>query len=338
MAEEFNTQLASVTGKFLKETKVPFTKTGIKTNLMNHPFYPSLLSLSDTLNQYKIHNRALKIEINQLEELPTPFFAFIYNEEINSKDFVCVSSVSENSVTYFYNGTNLVTKNDFIKSWNSQIVLLAEPNSQSKEDNYLENLNLEKRKKTRNIFLTLGFVMLFGFGLQNFFNTINSIIPPSIYFVLTLLGLSISILLLIFEIDKSNKLIKNICTTGIKTNCDAILSSSASKIFGISWAEIGFYYFTTLCLYLMIPASSFIDKTHIISILSLLTALYIPFSLSYQYFVIKQWCKLCLFVQLTLLLQFLWVMLYGRFSFDVKISEIVVLGACALIPIVSWNF
>lgn len=338
MAEEFNTQLVPITAEILKKKGVHFTKSGLKEKLTNHPFYPSLLSLSDTLNSYKIYNRAIKVSESQLEELPLPFFAFINLEEINTEDFVSVTDISKDYVTYSYNGTHSVSKKEFNSSWQSKVVLLIETDEHSGEANYSGNYKLEKKKKLRNILISFGFGILFFLGIWNFIKSVDLIIPAVAYLILSLLGLSISVLLLVFEIDKSNKFVKNICTTGVKTNCDAILSSSASKIFGISWAEIGFYYFSTLCLFLMISSIQFNDKIHILSILSLLTALYIPFSLSYQYFVIKQWCKLCLFVQLTLLLQFLWVLFYGRFTYNIGVSELIVLGICALTPLIIWNF
>ena len=338
MAEEFNNQLVSVTSKLLKKINVPFTKIGLKTTLTNHPFYPSLLSLSDTINQYGIVNRALKVEIDQLEELPTPFFAFIHNPEINTEDFVCVTDISKESVEYYYTGVRKVSKNSFISAWESQIVLLVEATNESKESRYSENNSLVNKHRSKNAFLGIGFMALFSLGLWSFFKSADPIIPGTIYLILSLFGLSISVLLLIFEIDKSNKFVKNICTTGVKTNCDAILSSSASKIFGISWAEIGFYYFSAIFLYLMIPGIEYIHKVNVLSILSALTALYIPFSLSYQYFVIKQWCKLCLFVQLTLLLQFSWTLLYGHFSLSIEAFEILLLVVCALVPLLLWNF
>lgn len=338
MAEEFNTQLVSVTSKLLKEINVPFTKIGLKKTLTNHPFFPSLLSLSDTIKQYEIYNRALKIEIDQLEELPTPFFAFIHNPEINTEDFVCVTNVSKESVEYYYSGVRKVSKNSFISAWESQIVLLVEPTNESKESRYIENSSLVNKTRINNILLAMGFAALFSFGLWSFFKSVDLIVPSAIFLLFTLFGLSVSVLLLIFEIDKSNKFVKNICTTGVKTNCDAILSSSASKIFGISWAEIGFYYFSAICLYLMVPGIEYTNKINVLSILSVLTALYIPFSLSYQYFVIKQWCKLCLFVQLTLLLQFTWVMLFGHFTLSIELFDILLLFGCTLVPLVLWNF
>lgn len=338
MAEEFNNQLVSVTSKLLKKINVPFTKIGLKRTLINHPFYPSLLSLSDTISQYGIHNRALKVEIDQLEELPTPFFAFIHNPEINTEDFVCVTDVSKESVEYHYTGVRNVSKNTFISAWESQIVLLVESTKESKENRYSENSRLVNTARLKNTFLAMGFITLFGFGLWNFLKSVDHILPSSIFLLLSLFGLSVSVLLLIFEIDKSNKFVKNICTTGVKTNCDAILSSSASKIFGVSWAEIGFYYFSTICLYLMIPGIEYINKINVISILSVLTALYIPFSLSYQYFVIKQWCKLCLLVQLTLLLQFAWAMLFGHFTLSIEPFDVLLLFGSSLVPLVLWNF
>ncbi len=42
--------------------------------LQTHPDYPSLLSITDTLEEMGIEHAAIQIEKEQLPEIPTPFF------------------------------------------------------------------------------------------------------------------------------------------------------------------------------------------------------------------------------------------------------------------------
>lgn len=337
MAEEFNTQLVSVTSKILKGTKVPFTKSGLKKRLMIHPYYPSLYSISETLNSYKVENKAIKVVPFQLDELPTPFLAFVTIEEINTEDFVTVLEVTKDHVTYFHTKKRTVGRTEFVDRWTEGIVMLVEASEESKERDIENNVVQEKSAKNRNILLLLGTLVAIGIGLYSFINSTTAFLFPVLYMIFSIFGLAVSTLLLIFEVDSSNNFVKNICTTGEKTNCNAVLTSSASKFFGISWAEIGFYFFAGIILFLMIPIP-FTAKISILTILSTASAAYMPFSIFYQYFVVGQWCKLCLAIQFTLLLQFASVLYFGSYQFEWSLGTMTAFALCMLIPALIWNF
>ena len=57
--------------------KIPVSKTYIKKQLLSHPDYPSLLSITDTLTELRIENTAVQIQKDQLHEIPTPFIAHL---------------------------------------------------------------------------------------------------------------------------------------------------------------------------------------------------------------------------------------------------------------------
>lgn len=126
MAVEFNTSLISVVSNFLETLNVPFTKKTLKHRLEANPYYPSLYSISQVFKWYTIENRGLQVKVEQLDKLPLPFLAYVSNKEIGSKDFVNVINVSNDSVTFYNGKEKTVTKDDFIRSWQSNIVLLAE--------------------------------------------------------------------------------------------------------------------------------------------------------------------------------------------------------------------
>src|SRR5207253_2435542 len=109
------------------------------------------------------------------------------------------------------------------------------------------------------------------------------VLPALLVLGIKIFGLSISVLLLIYEIDKSNAFIKSICTAGTKTNCNAVLHSKAAKVFGMSWSEAGFFYFASTFLFLVSPAISFPIKICLLSVANCLAASYIFFSIYYQW-------------------------------------------------------
>lgn len=84
--------------------------------------------------------------------------------------------------------------------------------------------------------------------------------------------------------------------------CDVIATSKASRLFGVfSWSEIGFGYFgVSLVTLLLYP--------HLWPALAACNILCLPYtvwSLTYQKFVARHWCTLCVGVQLTLWALFL---------------------------------
>ncbi|MBK6380594.1 MAG: vitamin K epoxide reductase family protein [Chitinophagaceae bacterium] len=138
-------------------------------------------------------------------------------------------------------------------------------------------------------------VVLF-IGLMTFMFIDNAgavnILEATIIIVIKLLGLGITVLLLIYEIDKTNSFVKNICTAGKQTNCDAVLNSKAGKILGMGWGEVGFFYFAATTLFLLLPGLAFTNKLPWLAIAGTLAAPYILFSIYYQWRVVKQWCPL----------------------------------------------
>jgi uncharacterized membrane protein len=337
MAQEFNTKLISVAANFLEALNVPFTKKTLKQTLEANPYYPSLYSLSEVFNRYNIENKGLEVDPEQLDELPLPFMADISIQGIGGKDFVNVTQVTKDSVTYYYGKEKTISRNEFINSWRSNIVFLAEATNKSKEKDFDKNKKTVAKDNIRIYLLLLGFSLILIRGIYTYLTASNDIIAASSFFLFTFMGLAISVLFLIYEVDKSNTFVKNICTGDAKTNCDAVLGSKAATLFGIiSWGEVGFFYFFSIALFLLIPGIPFVEKIPYISYISILSAMYIPFSIFYQYKVVKEWCRLCLFVQAVLFLNLCWVLQFGYFAINPSCSNLILFITCAVFPILLW--
>lgn len=115
-------------------------------------------------------------------------------------------------------------------------------------------------------------------------------------------------------------------------SCHSVLTSSASKLFGLySLGAVGLAYFAANTLiYLTIPA--FEPTVVLISIVSLAMPLW---SIPYQKFVVKAWCKNCLGVQLVLILAFLAALVFHRI--DIELLQVVpALGTMALYVVIFY--
>lgn len=277
-----------VTARLLKELNIPVTTTTIIDSLEQHPNYPSLYCISDSLKKWKVDHIALKVETGSLEKLPTPFIA---HQRSRGGNFVVVNNV-ENIVEYFDGNGKVrkISKEEFGKDWDNT-VLLAEKSEQAGENHYKAN---KRRELLNNIRIPI--VLLASILLISLYAIVSVSFMFTILIILKFTGCIIAGLLFMLEIDKENPLAKQLCATGKKTNCKAILSSKQARIFNlVSWTELGFFYFVGSFLYLLSgPGSS---TSPVISLLSLATLPYIVFSVFYQWRIARQWCVLCLIVQ-----------------------------------------
>ncbi|MBY0481822.1 MAG: hypothetical protein K2Q21_10725 [Chitinophagaceae bacterium] len=338
MAKSFDTSLKNVAIEYLKMLQVRITATTIKKNIEEHPDYPSIVSLCDFFRRYNIQNEVFELDAKYLDQLPAPFIALL-DMPVVGKDFVLVKSISNNQITYSHksSASKTIPKDDFLKLYQS-IVCIAEPDEMVIEESYKENLKSEKKEKTK-IFIW-AFSLLITLVLAFLLNSSYELwVPFGLITIIKLLGNAITILLLIQEVDKGNVFVKNICTASTKSNCDAILESAAAKIFGISWAEIGFFYFSSTLLLLFFPDIPYHDKVIIISIGNSFAIPYVLYSILYQSQVAKQWCPLCLAVQVVLILELLWSFLYfWHFPYTFKVNALLVIALCLclLLPMIVW--
>ncbi len=349
MANSFNTNLSNIAAKYLQQLNIPITATTIKQSIEQNPYYPSLYSLSNTFTKYKIDNVAFEATEEQLAEIQTPFVAYMQTPT-TGKDFVLLTKKDNNHVSYLTQGNKetTITHKEFITRW-QKIIFLAEGNATSGEKDYAINLKKEKVEKEKRTWQYIGVAALL---LLAIIAVVNSATPyyglASTVLITKVLGVAITVLLLIYEIDKSNALVKNICTAGKQTNCDAVLNSKANKFLGMSWSEVGFFYFASTLLFALMPGLAFVQKVPWLSFAAIAVSPYILFSIYYQYKVVKQWCPLCLATQLVLAAELCWALyclntnttsstqsFFQSITFPSPLGRI---GGAVLLPIVLWYF
>lgn len=338
MAQSFNTSLKNVAALYLQLLQAKVTVSSVKKEIEENPYYPSLLSLSDTFNRYQINNNAYEITSESFTTLETPFVAFMNIPGIG-KDFVLVRNSTNKTVTYLYKSKRpqTVEKNEFLKQYQN-VVWVAESHTHSGEADYLTKLKEEKTIKIRKIAWITAIIILIVFAISTNINTANLFAFITIALI-KLIGSATAVLLLVYETDKTNAFVKNICSAGGHTNCDAVLGSRGAKILGVSWGEIGFIYFSATTLWLLLPNISFADKKLWLAIANAFAAPYILFSIYYQWHVVKKWCPLCLAVQVVIFSELLWsIISFWNINHSLSFNHFqLMIGAfCILLPIVSW--
>lgn len=295
--------------RLIHNQKIRITDTTIKASLAAHPDYPSLLSISDFLHNYNIENVALRTKVEKFSTFPVPFIAHITTPQTGERAFTLVHAVKSKTVVYEDPVKGKPVEEDInrFKQKFTGHALLVDSSEAIAEKDYARKHRKERLKNLADVIalLLLPAVVIAYIITLFIVQPFNMAIYPALFLLLSLAGSAICFLLLLFEIDRHNPLVKEICQGGKKVNCQAVLQSKASGIMGISWSSIGFCYFTGLVLSQVWPGAHNASVSALLIFLNLLSLPYILFSVYYQWKVVKQWCILCLTVQAILVLQFL---------------------------------
>lgn len=329
--------IAAATRQLFRQLNVRVTDATLRETLEEHPDYPSLLSISDSLRTWKVESVGLKVSFEQLINLPRPLLV-----HLKTNQFIVPTDINEKSVTYF-NGQHKkkqLTQEEFLKQWDG-VVLLAAGDVNSGEEEYklkwrreiLQQLSIPSALLAALILTALNAINLQqGDGIYGVF--------PFLIGLVMLAGMVVSGLLLWYEIDKHNPVLQKICTAGKHTNCSAILQSGVAKFWGIiTWSEVGFAYFTGGYFALLLSA---FDPT-IVSIVAwifLLATPYIFFSVFYQWRIAKQWCLLCLTVQFLLLAGFVICLTgsyYTQLPHGVSLPPVTLMVVTYGLPLLLWR-
>lgn len=108
----------AVTQQLLHHLHIPFSYSGLKESIRQHPDYPSIAAVHDVLIKYKTDNIVLQVNKEKLQEVPVPFVAHLQQKP---SGFVTVTSVHASKVTFLKPGTfkkeTTITTDEFINRW-----------------------------------------------------------------------------------------------------------------------------------------------------------------------------------------------------------------------------
>ncbi len=320
-----------VVDSFLKEMKVKVSLKTIDQTLQEHPDYPSFLSITDSLKKWNVESLAIQTMAEKIIEIPTPFIT-----SFKQGFFITVKRLvgTELLITNQHGKQENISIENFLKEW-TETILVVEASETSGEKDFTKNNNQALLKWAFYGLLPLAIIASI---LIPFFNGTNALIP-TLYTIAKLVGLTISVLLLWYDIDMGSPLLKQICSGIQKANCSAVLNTRAASIGGIiKWSEVGYVYFAFSLLF-----AAFAGINNVLPILKLFSFLalpYIIFSIYYQWKIAKQWCVLCLGVQFVLLIEGILTIMSYSVSLIVIQKVIITYWTSSLIaliiPIAIW--
>ncbi len=309
---------------FLKTLGVRHTARFSEAYFNEHPHRHNLFGLSRMLSDYGVKNVGIQIKNKntELSDTTLPFIANIHS------DFAIVHKIDQNRVNYTWRGDNIsVDRNTFNESW-SGVALLAEADEDSIEPNYSEHHKKEILRQLTTLFTVVFFLLLGGWGIVSNLERYTPGVSAAL--IINIIGACVSYLLISKQIYSNSRYADKLCSLFKHNDCNDILQSSASKLWGIvSWSEIGWGYFiSNVCLILFFPT-----LMPYLALTNICTLPYTFWSIWYQKNQAKQWCPLCLTVITTLWLLFINNFLFGLIQFPAwHFSDILKVMSLYLIP------
>jgi len=182
-------QLENLITRWLRSMKVPVSKAFLKRQLLSHPDYPSLASITDMLDELNIENWAFVIEKEKLREIPVPFLA---HTKKRGGEFELITDIEK----------YLKDNPGFEKQWDGIAVLAEKPEHFKNSEN--EQLLQQEKRNSR----MLWFFILFISGLSLFSVWNNFSWLYSVLLIATITGLSVAILIAKHELDIANEFIE----------------------------------------------------------------------------------------------------------------------------------
>jgi len=322
--------------KLLNYSGIPINSDLVNEELQKHPDFPSLLAICDVLTALNIPNRAFSATFEELQNLQCPFLA---HTDGGDDGLVIVTQVAKDHI---YFATDKSEKRrlsrEAFKATFSGVVLMVEPS-----ENYNSGISLKSRVTAIKMpailtALILAFISTLVFHTGYFTNLAWQTILLTIF---KSAGLVTSVLLLVQSIDSNNSLVQAICQSGGKTDCNAILSSKAANVFeGLTWSEVGFFYFGGTWLLLIFGGgSNFVWL--VLALLNFISLPYTVYSIYYQARVAQKWCILCCTVQALLWLEF--IPLINNFGKSLHAPDALKMGedfsmlfTCIATPVILW--
>lgn len=326
--------MSSLFSDFLTELGVRHTADYSDHRFEEMPF-KSMFGLSVLLNEYGVGTSGVRIPPEQLAtaagELPLPYLAD------TPSGFAIVTAVTDKNVTYLSEGRQFTAPiEEFTAGWNG-IALLAQADASSVEPAYGRH-RIGEVSKSVKVWI-LGFLALALVGWAMYATGLYARPAAWAVVVFDCAGLWLSWQLVQKSLGIKSKAGDAVCSALEEGGCDEIAQSEASSFLGIfKWSEVGLAYFS-------VSLGAMLLRPSLLPVLAAINILCLPYtvwSITYQRFVAKTWCTLCVCVQAVLWLLF-FSYLWGGWTREIFplsggfFISLVVLGACYVAVLLGLN-
>jgi uncharacterized membrane protein len=289
----------------------------IHLHLLSHQEYPSLKSVTDTLDYFSIDNVAANVPKDAIYQLPNLFLALIEKE--GTRSLVLVKRKKEKVALIYQDNTkekHSVAR--FVNLWNGTIIAIEA----KKKGSALKTINVKAILLTFIAIISVTSIAITTASLHY-----------TLYTIASLIGIVVSYLIEKEELGINTIVSSKVCNVISKKadSCATVINSKEGKmITGISLADTSIIFFSSL---FFITQFLGFNNTVLYTI-ALLTLPVIAISYYLQAFKLKQWCMLCLIVSVILISQFviLQTMVFNwEFSFNYTLAAVSVVLTVSLV-------
>jgi uncharacterized membrane protein/thiol-disulfide isomerase/thioredoxin len=281
--------MEQVVANFLHRLRVPVARQECLQLIRSHPDYPSLVSVSDTLDSLGVDNYVAQFEDEELGDIAFPYLTHL--AQPRGGELVLIATAAELAAARTRPGS----------TWTGIIVQanglrVSAPAEQAAR-------YTQERKLARVGWLVLAAAAVL---LAQPAWLLPGWLAGATYLA-ALAGLFVGGLLLAKELGVAPELVEDFCGSGPKAGCDDVLATDPVQLFGFfTLTDAAAAYFlwqvASLALAAVAPGAG-MGIYSLVSVVALLGVPVVAFSLYQQYWVAKAWCRLCLLVDAVLLLQ-----------------------------------
>jgi uncharacterized membrane protein len=271
--------------------------TGIKTNaaytkeaITTHPDYPAMTAITDFLEAGGMEYDAVQADASYIHEFNYPLLAHIKQPGNEYLHLVNDASVwdKEKSIT---------------ENWSGIALYGVKGATFHNEENDAAEKLTQKNKYIAAAFVIAGLALFIGSVFIQLRDDIflKDVVSASIFGLLSLAGLAISIAALGTELGYQSKLVKQVCGTVGNGGCEKVLGSKFAKGFaGVTPADASVLYFAAQFILYLIGCFYNPILAGIVTIAFAGIAV-AAWSIFTQAVKIKEWCALCLCIVAVLL-------------------------------------
>lgn len=274
----------------LKQLDVKYTYSYVTKVYNEHPHKYNMYGLFDILQSYNINAVGINVEDKDYAKLSFPCILHINN------GFVVASKLSNKKIDYYWNGRYFsLSLEKFNSMWTGNAIVI-DGDSEASEPNYIAHLHEERIGILKKALFAITFFVLLFLGISKNYHYYD--LCTFLFVTLDILGILPCVLLMEKQIRSESRFGDKVCSLFHQKDCNSILSSEKATIYGVSWSEIGLSFFVANIITLIFVPFSVNE----LSVIAMLAVSYTIWSVYYQWRVIKQWCVLCLFVQVVIIL------------------------------------
>ncbi|WP_394750279.1 vitamin K epoxide reductase family protein [Spongiimicrobium salis] len=313
--------------KFLKQEKYQINYEELELQLLSHPSFPSLHSVTGVLDHFNIENVALEVPTNMeiLTQLPESFISLVSAQ----KHYVIVNKKRDAVELIYGNGDKKkLTNAEFLEEWSGILVAVEKVNTHATGN---------QSEANTGIYTLYGLTAVLALGVF-FFNA--SSLFQVLHFFLTVAGLVISALIVRHELGFKSKIIDKLCTGKETASCESVLNSKGASLYkNVKLSDLGFVYFAMTFL-TWFSGVFFSNTPYVIVALTLFSLPITIYSIYYQWRIVKQWCPLCLGIVGVLWLQGASLFFYENpiSTYQFQVGELFFFALSIFVAISFWTF